>query len=47
MSDHSSNKEIADGNVTFHFEVEDSYISETEFYYNNLNNRCFCMVLAG
>ncbi|GAG71262.1 unnamed protein product [marine sediment metagenome] len=32
MSDHGSNKEISGGNATFHFEADDSYISETEFY---------------
>jgi hypothetical protein len=32
MVDHGSNKVLGDGNSTFHFEADDSYISETEFF---------------
>jgi hypothetical protein len=32
MVDHGSNKVISDGNATFHFEADDSYITELEFY---------------
>ncbi|MFX1572487.1 MAG: C13 family peptidase [Promethearchaeota archaeon] len=30
--DHGSNKIAGEGNATFHFEADDSYITETEFY---------------
>ncbi|MFX1305038.1 MAG: C13 family peptidase [Promethearchaeota archaeon] len=32
MVDHGSNKVLGDGNATFHFEADDSYISEMEFF---------------
>jgi hypothetical protein len=32
MTDHGSNKVLSDGNATFHFEADDSYITEVEFY---------------
>jgi hypothetical protein len=32
MGDHGSNKVLGDGNATFHFEADDSYISEQEFF---------------
>jgi len=32
MVDHGSNKVIGDGNATFHFEADNSYITELEFY---------------
>ena len=32
MVDHGSNKILGDGNATFHFEADNSYINETEFY---------------
>ena len=32
MTDHGSNKITGDGNATFHFEADGSYINETEFY---------------
>jgi hypothetical protein len=32
MVDHGSNKVLGDGNATFHFEADNSYISETEFF---------------
>ena len=32
MVDHGSNKIIGGGNATYHFEADDSYLSETEFY---------------
>ncbi|TET61596.1 MAG: hypothetical protein E3J52_00880 [Promethearchaeota archaeon] len=32
MTDHGSNTVLGDGNATFHFEADDSYISEMEFY---------------
>ncbi|MFX0035099.1 MAG: C13 family peptidase [Candidatus Hermodarchaeota archaeon] len=32
MTDHGSNKVLGGGNATFHFEADDSYISEMEFY---------------
>jgi len=32
MVNHGSNKIAGSGNATFHFEADDSYISETEFY---------------
>jgi len=32
ITDHGSNKVISDGNATFHFEADDSYITEVEFY---------------
>jgi hypothetical protein len=31
MVDHGSNKVLGDGNVTFHFEADDSHITEIEF----------------
>ncbi|MFW9818574.1 MAG: C13 family peptidase [Candidatus Thorarchaeota archaeon] len=31
MVDHGSNKVLGDGNATFHFEADDSYITEIEF----------------
>ena len=31
ITDHGSNKVLSDGNATFHFEADDSYITETEF----------------
>ena len=32
MVDHGSNKVLGDGNATFHFEADDSYITELEFF---------------
>ncbi|MFX0021004.1 MAG: C13 family peptidase [Candidatus Hermodarchaeota archaeon] len=32
MVDHGSNRVLGDGNATFHFEADDSYITETEFF---------------
>ncbi len=32
MVDHGSNKILSDGNATFHFEADDSYITEIEFF---------------
>jgi hypothetical protein len=32
ITDHGSNTVLSDGNATFHFEADDSYITETEFY---------------
>ena len=32
MVDHGSNKILGDGNATFHFEADDSYITELEFF---------------
>ena len=32
ITDHGSNKVLVDGNATFHFEADDSYITEIEFY---------------
>ena len=32
VSDHGSNKVLGNGNATFHFEADDSYIAELEFY---------------
>ncbi|MFX1321104.1 MAG: C13 family peptidase [Promethearchaeota archaeon] len=32
MTDHGSNKMLGDGNATFHFEADDSYITELEFF---------------
>ncbi|MFW9950650.1 MAG: C13 family peptidase, partial [Candidatus Thorarchaeota archaeon] len=32
MSDHGSNKVLGDGNATFHFEADHSFITEFEFY---------------
>ncbi|MFX1374490.1 MAG: C13 family peptidase [Promethearchaeota archaeon] len=32
MVDHGSNKKLSDGNATFHFEADDSYITEFEFF---------------
>lgn len=32
MTDHGSNKVLSDGNATFHFEADNSYITEFEFY---------------
>ncbi|MFX0105372.1 MAG: C13 family peptidase [Candidatus Hodarchaeota archaeon] len=32
MVDHGSNKVLGDGNATFHFEADDSYITESEFF---------------
>ena len=32
ITDHGSNKVLSDGNATFHFEADDSYITEVEFY---------------
>ncbi|MFX0135371.1 MAG: C13 family peptidase, partial [Candidatus Hodarchaeota archaeon] len=32
MVDHGSNKILSDGNATFHFEADDSYITEMEFF---------------
>ncbi|MHA1338077.1 MAG: C13 family peptidase [Promethearchaeota archaeon] len=32
MTDHGSNQVLTDGNATFHFEADNSYITEFEFY---------------
>jgi hypothetical protein len=32
MTDHGSNRKLGDGNATFHFEADNSYISEFEFF---------------
>jgi len=40
ITDHGSNKVLSDGNATFHFEADDSYITELEFY--NLVNQINC-----
>ena len=32
MTDHGSNKVLGDGNATFHFEADNSFITELEFY---------------
>ncbi|NHJ20461.1 MAG: hypothetical protein EAX91_05945 [Candidatus Lokiarchaeota archaeon] len=32
MTDHGSNKVLGDGNATFHFEADNSFITEFEFY---------------
>jgi len=32
MTDHGSNTVLGDGNATFHFEADDSYITEMEFF---------------
>jgi hypothetical protein len=32
MTDHGSNRVLGDGNATFHFEVDNSFISEFDFY---------------
>jgi hypothetical protein len=32
MVDHGSNSIVGDGNATFHFEADNSYITETEFF---------------
>ena len=32
MTDHGSNKVLGDGNATFHFEADKSFITEFEFY---------------
>ena len=32
MTDHGSNGVLPDGNATFHFEADNSFISEFEFY---------------
>ena len=32
ITDHGSNKVLSDGNATFHFEADDRYITEVEFY---------------
>ncbi|MHA2283003.1 MAG: C13 family peptidase [Promethearchaeota archaeon] len=32
ITDHGSNKVLSDGNATFHFEADDSYITELEFF---------------
>jgi len=32
LVDHGSNKILSDGNATFHFEADDSYITEMEFF---------------
>jgi len=40
ITDHGSNKVLSDGNATFHFEADDSYITELEFY--NLVKQITC-----
>ena len=40
MTDHGSNKVLPDGNATFHFEADDSYITELEFF--NLVSQINC-----
>lgn len=40
MVDHGSNKVLGDGNTTFHFEADDSYLTETEFF--NLVSQINC-----
>ncbi len=40
ISDHGSNKVLSDGNATFHFEADDSYITELEFF--NLVKQIIC-----
>ncbi|MFX1329618.1 MAG: C13 family peptidase [Promethearchaeota archaeon] len=40
MTDHGSNTVLGGGNATFHFEADDSYISEMEFY--NLVKKINC-----
>ncbi|MHA2131817.1 MAG: C13 family peptidase [Promethearchaeota archaeon] len=40
MVDHGSNRVLVDGNATFHFEADDSYITELEFF--NLVSQINC-----
>mgnify|MGYP000277020386 CR=1 FL=1 len=46
MVDHGSNKILADGNATFHFEADNSYITETEFYQLVSKIDCYRMLIA-
>jgi hypothetical protein len=40
MSDHGSNNVLGDGNATFHFEADNSWITEFEFYNLVKNIKC-------
>ncbi|MHA1930890.1 MAG: C13 family peptidase [Promethearchaeota archaeon] len=40
ITDHGSNKVLSDGNATYHFEADDSYITEVEFF--NLVKQISC-----
>jgi len=45
MTDHGSNKLLGDGNATFHFEADNSYITETKFYDLVKNINCQRMMI--
>jgi len=45
MTDHGSNKVLGDGNATFHFEADNSFITEFEFYDLVKNINCERMMI--
>lgn len=45
MSDHGSNAVLGDGNATFHFEADNSFITEFEFYDLMKNINCQRMMI--
>ncbi|MFX0058776.1 MAG: C13 family peptidase [Candidatus Hodarchaeota archaeon] len=45
MTDHGSNNVLGDGNATFHFEADNSWISEFEFYNLVKNIKCARMMI--
>lgn len=45
MTDHGSNKVLGDGNATFHFEADKSFITEFEFYNLVKNIQCARMII--
>ena len=45
MSDHGSNAVLGDGNATFHFEADNSFITEFEFYDLVKNIHCVRMMI--
>ena len=45
MCDHGSNAVLGDGNATFHFEADNSWISEFEFYNLVKNVKCARMMI--
>ena len=46
ISDHGSHNVLSDGNATFHFEVNDSYVTEVEFYNLVKEINCARMLLT-